>query len=209
MVVQDISEYVAIGKEIIVYSKEKLKNSCELKIRYKIDKETKEIKLYDVPRILTFQEKCIIYYAILENFCFYPLGIINREFRNEKIEDYIVKENGYTYHEFNSLEGENNGILGELLFEIPRQEIEAEKLSKMRDIYEMLIRNLNEIGEKPICIAFNGIMPDFKDIYKAVIYVFRHDRRLIEKQKECFVYKKKGFLGSNKRIFIIPRKMLY
>lgn len=209
MVIESIDKNVAIGREIIAYSKNDLKYSCDLKLRYRIDKENKEIKLFDVPKILTFQEKVMIYYAILENYYFYPLSFFNKEFRNEKIEDYVVKENGYTYHEFNGIEGESYGILGELLFEIPRQEVEVEKLSKIRDIYEMLIRNINEIGEKPICIAFNGLMPDFKDVYRAVIYVFRHDKRLIEKQKDCFVYKKKGFLGSNKRIFIIPRKMLY
>ena len=176
MVVSDIEKHVAIGRETIVYSKNNIKLDYDLKIKYRIDKENKEIRLYDVPRILTFQEKAMIYYAILDSYYFYPLRIINKDFKNENIEEYVVKENGYTYHEFNSIEGESNGILGELVFEVPRQAIEVEKLSRIRDIYDMLKRNVKEIGIRPICIAFNGIMPDFKDIFKVIQYFFKHDK---------------------------------
>lgn len=207
MVVSEIEKHVVIGRETIVYSKSNLKLDYDLKIKYRIDKENKEIRLYDVPRILTFQEKAMIYYAILDNYYFYPLKVINKEFRDENIEEYVIKENGYTYHQFNNIEGEDNGILGELIFEVPRQQIEVEKLSRIRDIYEMLKRNVKEIGIRPICIAFNGIMPDFKDIYKVIQYFFKHDKDIKTKREECILFKRSGIFGGNKRIFIVPKKI--
>ena len=175
MVINDLDKRVAIGKELILYSKTNINVNCDLKISYRIDIEDKSIRLYDVPRILTFEEKEIIYYAILDKYYFYPLREIDNEYKNVKIEDFVVKENGYTYHEFNNIDGESKGILGELIFEIPRQKDEPEKLLRIREIYDMLSRNLNEIGNRPICIAFNGIMPDFKDVFKVIIYMFEND----------------------------------
>lgn len=208
MLINDLEKHVLVGKELIVYSKTNLNTQIDLKIRYKINKEEKEIRLYDVPRILTFQEKVIIYYAILDQYYFYPLRALNKEYKEEKIEEYIVKENGYTYHEFNNIEGESKGILAELLFEIPRQEIEPEKLGKIRDIYEMLIRNKDEIGKKPICIAFNGIMPDFKDVFRIIKFMLEYDEKLSKKKEECILFKRAGIFGGNKRIFIIPKSII-
>lgn len=208
MVINDLEKRIAIGNELILYSKTNINISLDLKIGYRVDKEEKEIRLYDVPRILTFEEKVMIYYAILDRFYFYPLRVINKEYAGENIEDYVVKENGYTYHEFNNIEGEPKGILAELLFEIPRQKDEPEKLSRIRDIYEMLKRNKDEIGNRPICIAFNGIMPDFKDVFRIILYMFEKDDILSKKKKECIVFKRSGILGGNKRIFIVPKKAL-
>lgn len=208
MVINDIEKHIAIGKELIVYSKTNLSINLDLKIGYRINKEEKEIRLYDVPKVLTFQEKVMIYYAILDKYYFYPLRVVNKEFENEKIEEYIVKENGYTYHDFNNIEGEPNGILGELIFEIPRQEMEPEKLSRIRDIYDMLIRNKKEIGLRPICIAFNGITPDFKDVFRIIQFMFRNDKDLKDKIDEVKIFKRSGILGGNKRIFIVPKFIL-
>ncbi len=206
MVIEDLDKRVAIGKELILYSKTNISVNCDLKIGYRIDKEEKSIRLYDVPRILTFEEKEIIYYAILDKYYFYPLREVNNEYENEKIEDYVVKENGYTYHEFNSIEGEAKGILGELIFEIPRQKEEPEKLLRIREIYDMLTRNVDEIGNRPICISFNGIIPDFKDVFKVILYMFENDDKLKQKRNECIVFKRNGIFGGNKRIFIVPKK---
>lgn len=206
MVINDLDKRVAIGKELILYSKTNINVNCDLKISYRIDIEDKSIRLYDVPRILTFEEKEIIYYAILDKYYFYPLREIDNEYKNVKIEDFVVKENGYTYHEFNNIDGESKGILGELIFEIPRQNDEPEKLLRIREIYEMLSRNLDEIGNRPICIAFNGIMPDFKDVFKVILYMFENDEKLKKKKRECIVFKRNGILGGNKRIFIVPKK---
>lgn len=206
MVINDLDKRVAIGKELILYSKTNINVNCDLKISYRIDIEDKSIRLYDVPRILTFEEKEIIYYAILDKYYFYPLRDIDNEYKNMKIEDFVVKENGYTYHEFNNIDGESKGILGELIFEIPRQKDEPEKLLRIREIYDMLSRNLNEIGNRPICIAFNGIMPDFKDVFKVIIYMFENDEKLKKKRENCILFKRNGILGGNKRIFIVPKK---
>ena len=206
MVINDLDKRVAIGKELILYSKTNINVNCDLKISYRIDIEDKSIRLYDVPRILTFEEKEIIYYAILDKYYFYPLREIDNEYKNMKIEDFVVKENGYTYHEFNNIDGESKGILGELIFEIPRQKDEPEKLLRIREIYDMLSRNLNEIGNRPICIAFNGIMPDFKDVFKVIIYMFENDEKLKKKRENCILFKRNGILGGNKRIFIVPKK---
>lgn len=206
MVINDLDKRVAIGKELILYSKTNINVNCDLKISYRIDIEDKSIRLYDVPRILTFEEKEIIYYAILDKYYFYPLREIDNEYKNVKIEDFVVKENGYTYHEFNNIDGESKGILGELIFEIPRQKDEPEKLLRIREIYDMLSRNLNEIGNRPICIAFNGIIPDFKDVFKVIIYMFENDEKLKKKRENCILFKRNGILGGNKRIFIVPKK---
>lgn len=206
MVINDLDKRVAIGKELILYSKTNINVNCDLKISYRIDIEDKSIRLYDVPRILTFEEKEIIYYAILDKYYFYPLREIDNEYKNVKIEDFVVKENGYTYHEFNNIDEESKGILGELIFEIPRQKDEPEKLLRIREIYDMLSRNLNEIGNRPICIAFNGIMPDFKDVFKVIIYMFENDEKLKKKRENCILFKRNGILGGNKRIFIVPKK---
>ena len=80
MVINDIEKHIAIGREIIVYSKTNINSKLDLKIGYKINKEEKEIRLYDVPKILTFQEKVMIYYAILDKYYFYPLRVVNKEF---------------------------------------------------------------------------------------------------------------------------------
>lgn len=208
MVISDIEKHIAIGNEIILYSKTNLKVNLDLKIGYRINKEDKEIRLYDVPKILTFQEKVMVYYAILDKYYFYPLRRINKEYINEEIEKYIVRENGYTYHEFNGIEEKPNGILGELLFEIPRQEIEPEKLSRIRDIYDMLIRNKNQIGDRPICIAFNGIMPDFEDVFRVIQFMFEFDKELSKKKDKVKLFKRSGLLGGNKRIFIVTNKII-
>lgn len=207
MVINDIEKHVAIGNELIIYSKTNINSKVDLKIGYKINKEEKEIRLYNVPHILTFQEKVILYYAILDKYYFYPLRVVNKEFEGEKIEEYVVKENGYTYHEFNNIEEDSNGILAELLFEIPRQEIEPEKLGRIRDIYEMLIRNIEQIGIKPICISFNGITPDFKDVFRIINFMFIYDKKLKEKKDSCIIFKRSGLLGGNKRIFIVPKEI--
>ncbi len=204
--VTNIERHIAIGNDIVIYSKTDINREIDLKIRYKINKEEKEIRLYDVPKILTFQEKVMIYYAIIDKYYFYPLSKINSEFNG--IEDYVVKENGYSYHAFNGIAEEDNGILGELLFEIPRQEFEPEKLSRIRDIYEMLIRNYEDIGKRPICIAFNGIMPDFKDILKIIVYMFKRDKKLKNKQYNVVIFKRNGILGGNKRIYIVPKDIV-
>ncbi len=206
MIINDLEKHIAIGKEIIVYSKQDLNTNIDLKVNYRINKEDKEIRIFDVPKILSFQEKAIIYYAILDKYYFLPLSNINNEYKEAKIEEFVVKENGYTYHEFNSIEEESKGILAELLFEIPRQEYEPEKLSRIRDIYDMLSRNVDEIGSSPICIAFNGIMPDFKDVFKVIQFMFEYDDKLRNKRQECVIYKRSGLLGGNKRIFIIPKR---
>ena len=152
MINNDIQRYIAIGKEIIIYNRDLLNADKALKIRYKINNDEREIRLYDVPKILDFQEKSIIYFALLERY-YFPTQYKPNE---NGIENYVVKENGYTYHQFNNIEGESKGILGELLFEIPRQKDEDYKLSRMRDIYEMLLENIDSIGEKPICINVDG-----------------------------------------------------
>ena len=206
MIVNNLDRFIAIGKELIVYSKTNLNINCDLKIRYRIDSENKEIRLYDVPSILTMKEKCIIYYAILDKYYFYPLNILNNNSNTKNIEEFVVKENGYTYHEFNEIEGESKGILGELLFEIPRQEIETEKLSKIRDVYEMLTRNTDEIGKQPIYISFSGLKGDFNDLFKVIEYIFKYDDNLKTKKEKCRLIKKAGFLGINKAILIIPNK---
>lgn len=204
--VTNIERHIAIGKDIIIYSKTDINKEIDFKIAYKINKDEKEIRLYDVPKILTFQEKVMIYYAILDKYYFYPLGKINNEYK--EIEDYIVKENGYSYHSFNGIEEEDNGILGELLFEIPRQEYEPEKLSRIRDIYEMLSRNYYDIGKRPICIAFNGIMNDFKDILKVIVYMFEKDKKLRRRKRRVVIFKRNGLLGGNKRIYIVPKNLV-
>ena len=94
-----------------------------------------------------------------------------------------------------------------MLFEITKQPIETEKLSRIRDIYDMLMRNKKEIGIQPICIAFSGIMEDFKDVYKVILYMFENNKVLKTKKNKIIIFKRNGFLGSNKRIFIIPSKM--
>lgn len=203
--VTNIERHIAIGKDIIIYSKTDINKEIDLKIGYKINKEEKEIRLYDVPKILTFQEKVMIYYAILDKYYFFPLSKINNEYN--EIENYIVKENGYSYHSFNGME-EDNGILGELLFEIPRQEFEPEKLSRIRDIYDMLTRNYYDIGVKPICIAFNGIMSDFKDILKVIVYMFEKDKKLRRRRRRLVIFKRNGLLGGNKRIYIVPKNLV-
>lgn len=204
--VTNIERHIAIGKDIIIYSKTDINKEIDFKIAYKINKDEKEIRLYDVPKILTFQEKVMIYYAILDKYYFYPLGKINNEYK--EIEDYIVKENGYSYHSFNGIEEEDNGILGELLFEIPRQEYEPEKLSRIRYIYEMLSRNYYDIGKRPICIAFNGIMNDFKDILKVIVYMFEKDKKLRRRKRRVVIFKRNGLLGGNKRIYIVPKNLV-
>ena len=204
MVLSDIDKFVYIGEDTIVCSKANIKDEENLVIKYKINKEDKEIRLYDVPRILTFQEKSLLYYAILDNYYFYSSSNGNEEY--EDIENYIVKENGYSYHEFNRIKGENYGILGELLFEITRQSIETEKLGRIRDIYDMLIRNKEEIGVRSICIAFNGIMSDFKDVYRIIQYMFNHDKALKNKKALVDISKRNGIFGGNKRIYIVPNK---
>lgn len=202
MVLSDLDKFVFVGEETIVCSKKSIKDEDNLVIKYKINKEDKEIRLYNVPHILTFQEKSLIYYAILENYYFFPS---DDEYKG--IENYVVKENGYSYHEFNDIKEDSYGILGELLFEITKQPIETEKLSRIRDIYDLLIRNKKEIGIQPICIAFSGIMEDFKDVYKVILYMFENNKILKTKKNKVIIFKRNGFLGSNKRIYIIPRKV--
>ena len=204
MINNDIQRYIAIGKEVIIYNRELLNADKALKIRYKINDEEREIRLYDVPKILDFQEKSIIYFALLERY-YFPIPYNANE---NGIENYVVKENGYTYHQFNNIEGESKGILGELLFEIPRQKDESYKLSRMRDIYEMLLENIDAIGVKPICINVDGTVSDFKDIYRVVIYILKRDDKISKKKGMIKVFKRMGLFGGNKRIFIIPREIV-
>ena len=204
MINNDIQRYIAIGKEVIIYNRDLLNADKALKIRYKINDEEREIRLYDVPKILEFQEKSIIYFALLERY-YFPIPYKATE---NGIENYVVKENGYTYHQFNNIEGESKGILGELLFEIPRQKDESYKLSRMRDIYEMLLENIDAIGVKPICINVDGTVSDFKDIYRVVIYILKRDDKISKKKGMIKVFKRMGLLGGNKRIFIIPREIV-
>lgn len=204
MINNDIQRYIAIGKEVIIYNRDLLNADKALKIRYKINDEEREIRLYDVPKILDFQEKSIIYFALLERY-YFPIPYNANE---NGIENYVVKENGYTYHQFNNIEGESKGILGELLFEIPRQKDESYKLSRMRDIYEMLLENIDAIGVKPICINVDGTVSDFKDIYRVVIYILKRDDKISKKKGMIKVFKRMGLLGGNKRIFIIPREIV-
>ncbi len=204
MINNDIQRYIAIGKEVIIYNRDLLNADKALKIRYKINDEEREIRLYDVPKILDFQEKSIIYFALLERY-YFPIPYNANE---NGIENYVVKENGYTYHQFNNIEGESKGILGELLFEIPRQKDESYKLSRMRDIYEMLLENIDAIGVKPICINVDGTVSDFKDIYRVVIYILKRDDKISKKKGMIKVFKRMGLFGGNKRIFIIPREIV-
>lgn len=204
MVQSNIEKFVVMNEETLVFSKTAQKEDA-LKIKYRIDKDEKSIRLYDVPKMLDFQDKSLIYYAILDSYYFFPADVGLNEY--EGIEDYVVKENGYSYHEFNQIEGESKGILAELLYEIPRQLVEVEKLSRIRDIYEMLERNAEEVGIRPICISFNGILPDFKDVFKVVNYIFKTDEKLSKKADEVKIFKRNGFLAGNKRIFIVPRDL--
>ena len=59
---------------------------------------------------------------------------------------------------------------------------------------------------RPICIAFNGVMEDFKDVYKVILYMFREDKILRSKSELVNIYKRNGLFGGNKRIYIIPNK---
>ncbi len=204
MINNNMQKYIAVGKDIIVYNNDFFNSDKALKIRYKINDDEKEIRLYDVPRVLDFQEKSIIYYALLEKYYFSS----NYTYGDNGIENYVVKENGYTYHQFYNIEGENKGILGELLFEIPRQKDEAEKLSRIRDIYDMLLKNIDAIGTKVICINVKGVMSDFRDIYKVVIYILKNEDNIRKKQMNVRVFKRAGIFGGNKRIYIVPKVVL-
>ena len=204
MAITDIHNHVYLDEGIILYSKTDARIDPELKINYKIEPEEKLIRLYNVPRFLTFQEKEYIYYILLENFYFYPLGK-NREY--EDFENYTVKENGYSFYEYNSKENPK-GILGELLMDIPRPEREPEKIARIRDIYDMLKRNYKEIGKRPICIAFNGNINDFKSVYMVLQFMLDNDSKLKEIKKDIYVFKRLGIFGGNKRIFIVPRAII-
>ena len=78
----------------------------------------------------------------------------------------------------------------------------------MRDIYEMLLENIDAIGVKPICINVDGTVSDFKDIYRVVIYILKRDDKISKKKGMIKVFKRMGLLGGNKRIFIIPREIV-
>ena len=106
MAITDIHNHVYLDEGTIIYSKTDARINPELTINYKIEPEEKLIRLYNVPRFLTFQEKEYIYYILLENFYFYPLGK-NREY--EDFENYTVKENGYRTVTF-----ELNGMIREV-----------------------------------------------------------------------------------------------
>lgn len=204
MAVTDVNNHVYLDEGIIFYSRGNVRYNPELKINYKIDKEEKAIRLYDVPRFLTYQEKVYIYYILLETYCFYPYG---RKPEYEDFANYTAKENGYSFYEYNSKENPQ-GILGELIFDIPRQEKEPEKVARIRDIYDMLTRNIKEIGTRPICIAFNGIIADFKTVYMAIQYMFENHPKLMEKKAEVYMFKRMGLFGGNKRIFIVPKQIV-
>ena len=204
MAITDIHNHVYLDEGTIIYSKTDARINPELTINYKIEPEEKLIRLYNVPRFLTFQEKEYIYYILLENFYFYPLGK-NREY--EDFDNYTVKENGYSFYEYNSKENPK-GILGELLMDIPRPEREPEKIARIRDIYDMLKRNYKEIGKRPICIAFNGNINDFKSVYMVLQFMLDNDSKLKEIKKDIYVFKRLGIFGGNKRIFIVPRAII-
>ena len=89
MIVSDANNHVYLDEGIILYSKGDARYNPELKIRYKIEPEEKLIRLYDVPRFLTYQEKEYIYYILLETFCFYPQGA-REEYKG--FANYTVKE---------------------------------------------------------------------------------------------------------------------
>ena len=193
MIVSDANNHVYLDEGIILYSNGDARFNPELKIRYKIEPEEKLIRLYDVPRFLTYQEKEYIYYILLETFCFYPQGA-RGEYKG--FADYTVKENGYSF------------LLGELIFDIPRPEREPEKIARIRDIYNMLIRNFKEIGTRPMCIAFNGITSDFKTVYMVIQYIFDHHPKIKAKKSEVYIFKRMGLFGGNKRIYIVPRTII-
>ena len=204
MIVSDANNHVYLDEGIILYSKGDARFIPELKIRYKVEPEEKLIRLYDVPRFLTYQEKEYIYYILLETFCFYPQGA-RAEYKG--FADYTVKENGYSFYEYNQKENPQ-GILGELIFDIPRPEREPEKIARIRDIYNMLIRNFKEIGTRPMCIAFNGVISDFKTVYMVIQYIFDHHPKIKEKKSEVYIFKRMGLFGGNKRIYIVPRTII-
>ena len=61
MIVNNLDRYVAVGKEMIIYSQANLNsNNIGYKLRYKIDDENREIRLYDVQNILSMKEKGMI-----------------------------------------------------------------------------------------------------------------------------------------------------
>ena len=72
----------------------------------------------------------------------------------------------------------------------------------------MLTRNVKDIGQRPICIAFNGTINDFKTVFDSVLFMFNNDKKLIEKKKEVYIFKRLGIFGGNKRIYIVPRKII-
>ena len=204
MAITDIHNHVYLDEGIILYSKADARIDPELKINYKIEKDEKIIRLYNVPRFLTYIEKVYIYYILLESFYFYPLG---KRGEYEAFQNYTVKENGYSFYEYNGKD-DSKGIFGELLMDIPRQEKEPEKIARIRDIYDMLTRNVKDIGQRPICIAFNGTINDFKTVFDSVLFMFNNDKKLIEKKKEVYIFKRLGIFGGNKRIYIVPRKII-
>ena len=50
MVIEDLDKRVAIGKELILYSKTNISVNCDLKIGYRIDKEEKSISYQCISR---------------------------------------------------------------------------------------------------------------------------------------------------------------
>ena len=92
--------------------------------------------------------------------------------------------------------------------DIPRPEREPEKIARIRDIYDMLKRNYKEIGKRPICIAFNGNINDFKSVYMVLQFMLDNDSKLKEIKKDIYVFKRLGIFGGNKRIFIVPRAII-
>ena len=72
----------------------------------------------------------------------------------------------------------------------------------------MLIRNFKEIGTRPMCIAFNGVISDFKTVYMVIQYIFDHHPKIKEKKSEVYIFKRMGLFGGNKRIYIVPRTII-
>ena len=117
MIVSDANNHVYLDEGIILYSKGDARFNPELKIRYKIEPEEKLIRLYDVPRFLTYQEKEYIYYiegALYGQWYFSDkkLPIIKEEFEDEQGRTAIkIKWNSTYSGQFDLWYGDESGPL--------------------------------------------------------------------------------------------------
>lgn len=197
-------KHVLINEDTILYAKDNVNIDYDFKLNYKIDKGEKVIRLYNVPHILTMQEKDLIYCAIL-NLYYFDFAKYGEKYEFYGIENFIVKENGYSYHEFNEIEEKSFGILGELIFEIPKQEIETDRLLSIREIYNKIILYKDDIGIRDIVINFDSPYDEFVNMYYVIKYIFENDKDLV-KIKDKVTIDKKSFLTLNKKVVIIPKE---